>query len=81
MNRRGDTPGAPGALGATGPTGPPAASDSRSRGLPDGLPAPLRTAIETRLREHHTQGLALCAFDAHGMVFAGGVGNADLERS
>jgi len=78
MNRRGETPDVPGAAGTAGP---PDASGGRSQGLTDELPAPLRTAIETRLREHHTQGLALCAFDAHGMVFAGGVGNADLARS
>ncbi len=52
-------------------------SDVGTQQIPDWL----RSTIETRLRERHTQGLALCAFDADGVRMAGGVGWADLERA
>ncbi len=44
------------------------------------LPAALRAPILARLRERRTQGVAICAFDADGVVFADGLGYADLQR-
>lgn len=41
----------------------------------------LEATIGARLRERHTQGLALACFDADGIRFAGGVGYADLARA
>lgn len=46
----------------------------------DPIPAVLEATIRVRLRERHTQGLALACFDADGIRFAGGVGYADLAR-
>jgi len=46
----------------------------------DPIPAVLEATIRARLRERHTQGLALACFDADGIRFAGGVGDADLAR-
>jgi CubicO group peptidase (beta-lactamase class C family) len=43
------------------------------------LPGDLRDLVEARLRERGTRGLALAAFDASGICFAGGVGLADLS--
>jgi len=44
------------------------------------IPAVLEATIRARLRERHTQGLALACFDSDGIRFAGGVGDADLAR-
>lgn len=46
----------------------------------DSTPAALEETIRVRLRERHTQGLAVACFDADGIRFAGGVGYADLAR-
>ena len=46
----------------------------------DPIPSVLEATILARLRERHTQGLALACFDADGIRFAGGVGYADLAR-
>ncbi len=46
----------------------------------DPIPAHLEAAIRTRLRERQTPGLAICCFDRTRICFAGGVGDADLER-
>lgn len=46
----------------------------------DPIPAALEANIRVRLRERHTQGLALACFDTDGIRFAGGVGHADLTR-
>ncbi|HMS13404.1 MAG TPA: serine hydrolase domain-containing protein [Microthrixaceae bacterium] len=46
----------------------------------DPIPATLEATIRARLRERHTQGLALACFDAGGIRFAGSVGDADLTR-
>ncbi|MFZ4518003.1 MAG: serine hydrolase domain-containing protein [Microthrixaceae bacterium] len=46
----------------------------------DPIPAVLEATIRARLRERHTQGLALACFDSDGIRFAGGVGDADLAR-
>ena len=46
----------------------------------DPIPVALDATIRLRLRERHTQGLALACFDADGIRFAGGVGYADLAR-
>lgn len=46
----------------------------------DAIPEPLQAAIQTRLRERRTFGLAVCCFDTDGIRFAGGVGDADLGR-
>lgn len=45
------------------------------------IPSRLVHAIESRLRQRHIHGLALAAFDADGIRFAGGVGFADLGRA
>lgn len=46
----------------------------------DPIPADLEAQIQTLLRERRTHGLALCCFDADGVLFGGGVGWADLTR-
>ena len=46
----------------------------------DPIPSALEASIRSRLRERHTQGLALACFDADSVRFAGGVGYADLAR-
>lgn len=46
----------------------------------DPIPSALEATIRVRLRERHTQGLALACFDADSIRFTGGVGYADLAR-
>lgn len=46
----------------------------------DPIPDDLAAQIQTLLRERRTHGLALCAFDADGALFGGGIGWADLSR-
>ena len=45
------------------------------------LPSHLRSAVEGRLRERRTQGLAVCTFDADGIRSTDAFGYADLTRS
>ena len=61
--------------GMSWPTG-----TSRTVRRVDPIPSVLEATILARLRERHTQGLALACFDADGIRFAGGVGYADLAR-
>jgi CubicO group peptidase (beta-lactamase class C family) len=62
----------------------PARSDRPSGARPSearaSIPDDLRDLVEHRLRERGTRGLALAAFDATGICFAGGVGLADVAR-